>query len=318
MRIRGDGSIQSSGTPTPANSGRRDDYAIYRCIITKVAYTDDPSNVSSNSTNARVLYEAVVLGGFSSGQIISNIRLSSDLGGESGFYERILRACSNDISTSRLSDADGDIVFVAFTQGHTSYPIIIALDNGIHTNGLIGAKLNDGPRMIREYNGVRHTINKDGELIEEIKGGSATPEKGKFIANTSPLVTSVTSKDEKYTKTFKSGLIVSYDGKGDTASITTAGGAIINVDGKGGKITLTKGATIIELDGTSDKISLKGGFVDIGASVSDFAVLFTELLTAFNTHTHIAPQAPTGALPTTPPVAPMLQIVGSQTVKVQA
>lgn len=316
MRVRHDGSVQSSSTPTP-DRGRKDDYAMYRCVITKVIYTDDPANVTQNASNPRVLYEAIILGGYAAGQIVSNARLSSELGGESGFYERVLRSCSKDISNSRLSDADGDIVYIQFVQGHTGFPVIVAMDNGIHTSGKIGAKSSEGPRSIKEYNGVRETINKDGEYKQEVKGGSAKSEKGAFTANAEALVKTEITKDEKLTFTFKSGLVVQLDGAGDKTTFTTKGGAIINVDGTGGKITLTKGATIIELDGNGDKISLKGGFVDLGSSVSDFAVLFTELLTAFNTHTHNAPQAPAGTLPTTPPIAPMLKTVGSQTVKVQ-
>lgn len=315
MRYRHDGSVQSSSTPTPGRS-RTDDYAMYRCVITKVLYVDDAANITKNASNPRVLYEAVVLGGYASGQVLSNVRLSSDLGGESGFYERVLRACTKDISTSRLSDADGDVVYIQFVQGHTGFPVIVALDNGIHTSDKIGASMADGPRSIKEYNGVRETIDKDGNWKQEIKGGTANPEKGGFAAG-SPVVTTTISKDEKVTQTFKSGLTVAIDGAGDKVTYTTKGGAIVNIDGAGGKITLTKGSTIIELDGNGDKISLKGGFVDLGASVSDFAVLFTELLTAFNTHTHMAPQAPAGTLPTTPPTAPMLKTVGSQTVKVQ-
>lgn len=338
MRLRPDGSVQSASTPTETNVGRGSDHALYRCVITKVIYVGDPANITTNSSNPRVMYDAVVLGGYASGQIVSNCRLASDLGGNSAYYERVLRACTKDISNSRLSDADGDVVFVQFVQGHTAYPVIVALDNGINTVGKIGASLSDGPRSIREYNGVRETINKDGEFIQEVKGGSANPEKGGFEPASAALVTTTISKDEKITRTFKSGLTIVEDGAGDKVSrtlkggisivedgkadkvtVTTAGGAIVDIDGKGGKITLTKGATIIELDGNGDKISLKGGFVDLGSSVSDFAVLFTELLTAFNTHTHIyvAPAIPAGPAPTTPPVAPMLQTVGSLTVKVQ-
>lgn len=338
MRLRPDGSVQSSSTPTEANVGRGSDFGMYRCVVTKVIYVGDPANVTTNSSNPRVLYDCVVLGGFASGQILSNCRLSSDLGGTTSFYERVLRACTDDISNSRLSDADGDVVYVQFVQGHTGYPTIVALDNGIVTVGKIGASKDEGPRSIREYNGVRETINKDGELIQEVKGGVPDSDKGGFEPNSSVLITTKISKDEKVTRTFKSGLTIVEDGAGDKitktlkggisivedgkadkVTITTAGGAIVDIDGAGGKITLTKGSTIIELDGNGDKISLKGGFVDLGASVSDFAVLFTELLTAFNTHTHmyVLPAIPAGPAPTTPPVAPMMQTVGSQTVKVQ-
>ena len=315
MRMRGDGSIQSGNTPTYQNVGRNDDEAMYRCIVTKVVYVDDPANITANGQNPRVLYDVVVIGGFASGQVISNCRLSADLAGNSTFYERILRSNSTELSKTRLSDCDGDIVFVQFVQGHTGFPVIIACDQGIKTT--VGAKKADGPRSVREYNGVREEITKDGEYILSIKGGKADAEHGGFAPGTAALVSTKISKDETITTTFKSGLAVAQDGKNDKYTITTKGGASIVVDGTGGKITLTKGSTIIELDGNGDKISLKGGFIDLGSSVSDFAVLFTELLTAFNSHTHLVPQAPAGTLPSMPPIAPMLQTVGSQTVKVQ-
>jgi hypothetical protein len=320
MKIRNDGSVQPSSTPTPENAGRREDFAIYRCVISKVIYADDPTNITTNSGNPRVLYDVVVLGGFSSGQIISNCRLASTLGGDTSFYERVLRASTIEVSGSRLSSSDGDIVYVAFVQGHTGYPVIIALDNGINTAGKIGANLTDGPRSIMQFNGVREEINKDGEWIFQRNGGTANSVKGSFEPASAAEVTFNILKDEKHTRIFKSGLTIEENGKDDKVKITTTGGAIAEIDGKSGKITLTKGATIIELDGTGDKISLKSGFIDLGASVSDFAVLFTELLNAFNTHSHpfidITPGGPVPSV-TMPPVAPMLQTVGSLTVKVQ-
>jgi hypothetical protein len=282
-------------------------------MITRVVYVDDPANISKNGQNPRVMYDVVVLGGFKSGQIISNCRLSDDLSGNDSYSERILRASQKEVSQTRLSDSDGDIVFVQFIQGHTGFPVIIGCDNGIKTTGLIGAKKSQGPRSLRQYNGVKREINKDGELIETVYGGTANADKGSFKPASTALVTTKISKDEKATRTFKSGLKIEEDGKGDKLTITTTGGAIITVDGKGGKITLTKGSTIMELNGNTDKIALKSGFIDLGASVSDFAVLFTELLTAFNSHTHVGNL---GA-PTSPPMAPMLQTVGSLTVKVQ-
>ena len=338
MKYRYDGSVQASATPTYQNAGRKEDYATYRCVVTKVLYVDDANNITINSTNPRVLYDVVVLGGYAAGQVISNCRLASDLGGESGFYERVLRASTSDVSVSRLSDSDGDIVLVQFVQGHTSYPMIVALDNGIHTSDKIGAKLAQGPRLLREYNGIRETINNDGEWKHEVKGGTAVKEKGNFKAAPIPLVTREIKKEETMTTTFKSGIkfhvdgpkdratatfkngiVLDIDGILDKVNLTTKEGCIVDVDGKNAKITLTYKETIIELDGKTEKISLKGKYVDLGAAVSDFAVLFNELLNTFNSHTHnyIAPAHPAGSTPTTPPTAPMMQSVGSQTVKVQ-
>ena len=125
---------------------------------------------------------------------------------------------------------------------------------------------------------------------------------------------------EKTTRTFKSGMKVEMDGKNDKIVATMNGGTTVTFDGKSNKITLDAGGTTIEIDGNSGKISLLGDFVDIGAAVSDFAVLFSELATAFNTHTHQFPYfagpSPSQGV-TLPPVAPLLQTVASTTIKLQ-
>lgn len=302
MRLRRDGSVQPGATPTPDNVGSAPDYALYRCMITKVTYVDDQANISSNSTNARVLYDVVVLGGgFSAGQVISNCRLASDLGGNSSFNERVLRASSKNVSETKLSDCDGDIVYVQFIQGHRGFPVIIALDNGINTSKSIGASKSQGPRKLRQYNGVREEINKDGEWILSRRGGSSDSVNGSFEPGSQDLVSLKLDKNEKFT-------------------VVASGGVTIELDNKTSKISIKKGSTIIELDGNGDKISLKGGFVDLGSAVSDFAVLFTELASAFNDHKHVFPYSagPTPSVGTTqPPTAPLLSSVGSTTVKVQ-
>src|SRR5690349_17664353 len=106
MKTRIDGSIQSSATPTYANQHPVEDFGLYRCVVTKVVYVDDPSNITTNAQNPRVLYDCVVLGGFASGQILSNCRLASTFGGNNSYWERTLRACSKSITQNRLSDLD--------------------------------------------------------------------------------------------------------------------------------------------------------------------------------------------------------------------
>lgn len=321
MRIRRDGSVQSGAVPTYQNVSKNIDDHLYRGMVIEVIYTDNPINITSNSKSPRVLYNVVILGGNSSGQVLSNCRLSSELGGNSSYYERILKATSKNISKDRLSSNDGDIVYVRYIQGNSEYPVIVSLDQGNDTGSAIGAAKSEGPRLKRQYNGVAEEINKDGEWELARKGGSAQSEIGGFTPNSSKEITLKLTKDEQFSRVFKSGLSILEDGKADKVTMTTAAGASISIDGKNSKITIEKGSTLIEVDGNGDKISLKGGFIDLGSSVSDFVVLFTELLSAFNTHTHqfidITPLGPVPSV-TMPPVAPLLQSVGSSTVKVQS
>ncbi len=318
MKIRGDGSVQSTNVPTWQNVVPRNDDTLYRCMVEKVLFIDDPNNLTTNATNPEVLYNVVILGGPRAGGKISNCRLSSHLGGNNNFYERVLRASTKKFGRDALSQHNGDVVFVQFTQGHSGYPVITACDGGVNTAKVHGAKKSDGHRERRQYNGIFEEINKDGEYTFIRRGGVFKD--GELVPNKTASYQKQVLKNEIVNEQFLSGLNIKYDGKDDRVVFTTANGAIVDIDGKGGKITLTKGETIIELDSNTGKIALKGALVDLGASVSDLAVLFTELATAFNSHTHTTPIAggsSAGAHPTTPPTAPLLASVSSLSVAVQ-
>lgn len=329
MKQRWNGSVQSSNVPSYGKVGiSRDDFGLYRCMITKVLYVDDPGNISKNSQNPEVLYEVIILGGFASGQILSYCRLASWLGGNDNYSERTLTPTSKSISKDSLSKHDGDVVFVQFVQGHDSYPIIIATSKGLSNNK--AAKKADGPRFLEQFNGVQTEIDNKGQIHRTMFGG--TTDSGRFTPGKSSVIKEEWLKDELLTRKFKTGLTITEDGKNDKVSIKTAGGPEVVVDGKGKKATFTIGSSEVTIDGTgnkisikagsteilvdggSGKISLKGEMIDLGSSVADFVTQFTQLATAFATHTHIGNL---GA-PTSPPNAPLLTTVGSQTVKVQA
>lgn len=314
MKRRSNGSVQSTNTPVYNQPGAPQlDTSIYRCMVTGVTYADDSQNIGQNAQNPEVLYEVVILGGYKAGQTMSNCRLASWLGGDDNYSERTLTPTSKDISKSRLADHDGDVVYVQFIQGLDRYPVIIAAGKGL--NNKIAATSSTGPRSIEEFNGLVQTIDNSGNWSVVRKGGTLAD--GRFKPNSSADVSLSLTKG-KFTRTWSSGLSIAEDGSGDSVIITTSGGVSATIDGKSQKISLKAGATEVLIDGNTGKISLKGEMIDLGSSVSDFVTMFTALATAFNSHTHMAPQAPTGILPTTPPMAPLLSTVGSQTVKVQS
>lgn len=313
MRTRWNGSVQSSNTPTYNKTGiAREDYATYRCMVIDTLYVDDDKNISKNSKNPEVLYECVILGGAASGQIISFCRLASYLGGDVNYSERNLSKSTKDISKVKLADHDGDVVYVQFNQGHDAYPMIIGLAKGI--NDKIAAKKADGPRFIEAYNGIETLISNKGERTTTLRGGETTD--GRFKAGVDSIIKEEWLKDEKIVRTYKTGMTVTEDGKNEKVEIKTSGGVVTSLDGKGNKISIKAGSTEIVIDGGSGKISLKGDMIDLGTSVTDFVTKFTELASAFATHFHMVPQAPSGVLPSQPPVAPLLSTVGSQSVKV--
>lgn len=312
MKTRWNGSVQSGNTPTYNQEGiPRDDYGMYRCMVIDILYVDDDQNISKNSKNPEVLYGVVILGGAPTGQTLSYCRLAAYLGGDNNYSEFNLKKSSKDISKVKLADHDGDIVYVQFNQGHDAYPVIIGMAKGI--NNKVGAKKEEGPRFKQGYNGFDTTIDNKGERTESMSGGKTT--NGVFTSgNSSVIQEQWFAESEKVIRTYKTGMTVTEDGKNDKVEIKTAGGVIATLAGKDNKITIIAGSTEILIDGSSGKISLKGDAIDLGASVSDFVTMFTQLTTAFNTHAHM--EQGDGA-PTSPPMAPLLSSVGSQSVKLQ-
>ena len=273
MRIREDGSIQSSVTPTYQNVARTTDHAVYRCMVIKTIFVDDPSNITTNSTNPRVLYDCVVLGGFSAGQIISNCRLMSTLGGNYNFYERTLRASSKDISSTPLTECDGDIVLVQFVQGHTGYPVIVAADQGISTGSSLGAKAADAQILRWQYNGVRTEIDRSGNLTITRVGGSFDQDKGAFVPSSGSKL-NVKFETDKMVVTTAAGLVMSIDGTSDSVNITTKGGAKLKIDGSSGEISAQ--------DNGGGKLKIKDSKVGLGTSSNELVDLVKQLADALS------------------------------------
>lgn len=119
------------------------------------------------------------------------------------------------------------------------------------------------------------------------------------------------------------GVKASFDGLLDIVTIETSSGAKIEVDGLTKKITLeTDAGNSIVINGLGElkitsavKVNVEAPLAGIGLGAAFGVTLFEMLKAEFAAHTHIAPQAPAGALPTSPPTAPLNQAVGSITVK---
>lgn len=256
MKIRGDGSVQHTSLPTYDNVAKPEVHETLRCMVVRATFTDDPLNVTANSPNPRVLYDVVVLGGFRTGQIISNCRLSSSLGGSFNFYERTLRAATKNVSQNALSNNDGDVVFVEFVQGRTAYPVITSIDEGISPSNQ-GTTSSEAPRLQWQYNGFNVEINNQGNMMLGNKEGSTDGSSKAFTPGSSKKI-AVSMVGEVLTFKTQSGLTVAIDGTADAATITTSGGAQFKVDGSADKITImTSGGAIGTFDGSGNEVDLK-------------------------------------------------------------
>ena len=330
---RRDGSIQSANVPAYNNLAKPKidkDFGIYRGIVIATHFIDDQLNLTFE--NVQVTYEVMILGGYLEGQILQNVKSMNAYGGENNYAERIWRPCeSSDVTGKKLNELKGDIVYVGFLQGSNRAPVIIG--GGVQPNDIseTGATKADGFRDIKEYNGVYTEINNKGEFQILRKGGKVDANTGVLTPSDSWEAKLQMSMNQIFLGDSSSNIVFNKSAKtltttvgavsetidGSSKKITqTVGSVTVTIDGAANKVTIVAGGATLNIDGGSGKISLASGLVDLGQSVSDFATLFTELSTAFSTHFHMAPQAPAGVLPTTPPVAPLLPTVGSQTVKV--
>lgn len=342
---RSDGSVESANTPTRERLYKDLDSRIFKVLITKVFYTDNSRNLSFGGQNPEVIYEGVTIGGKTEGRSVINIRDASYLsGGKNNYSERIYRAASRPISgetSTPLNKQDGDVVYVAFINGDPQFPIIVGAATHPLDADNTGATKEDGPVARWEYNGIFFKVDKGGNMTLTRKGGEFKSKEGYFEPEAdgdkvtfkieAQKMTTTFGKDvikktedgdnEKVTLEFKSGLKMEYDGKNDKVLFTLQGGVEVLADGKSKLVTLTAGETKVNIDGNSGKVHIDGDLVDVGKSVSDLAVLFTELASAFDAHTHMFPYnaGPSPAVGTTqPPTAPLLQSVASKSVKLQS
>ena len=173
--------------------------------------------------------------------------------------------------------------------------------------------IEDGPRWVEEYNGVKTEINKDGEYSLIIKGGELDTETNDFTPAEDTQVSSITmDKDNKVTILAGDATSVVIDGKSDSIVIKNNQGLEINITGA--SMTINGGTT---LTATADTINLDAGMVNVGQGAGLHSTLFENLKSEFESHIHQVPQAMGGILPSQKPLIPLTPSVGSQSVTVK-
>ena len=340
-RIRSDGSIQSANTPSRnllSSEKTEIDSGMYRCMVVEVYYIDDKGNLTFS--NQQVTYDCIILGGRKEGQIIPNCKLASLLGGQYNYHEHILRKAESPFAgdqSKKLSEQKGDIVYVQFVQKMAN-PVIIGLGAHPLDQIITGAKKSDGPIWHEEYNGINRNISKDGEFVLTRKGGIAS-DKGYFIpADRQTEEEGGSTAENEFLSRLrmegkqlviedpKSKIILDLENETLEATVGENKGTFLKINGKEGSITIDAdgGTNQIKIDSSGEitiksttKVKIEAPLVDVGEGASFSSTVFESLMSEFAAHTHNAPQAPSGMLPTTPPLAPLMSLVGSQTIKIK-
>lgn len=320
------------------------DYGIYKCLIIKVNYVDQTSNLTVD--NKQVTYDAIIVsGGPKEGLIIKNIKTVNTLGGQYNYSEKIFRA-SRSFNTPNVTNKprlintqDGDIVYVAFVNGIVSHPIILGGGVSYLDKDTTGATTEIGPIFKTEYNGVLYSIDKNGQFSLVRKTGTydadydafipsddsndfqaklvfeankiliADPENSLLFEQAEQRITQVIGSDNLYKEVI--------DGKNQKTTRTYKNGLKVEESGAGDFVRITtNGGTVVTINGSTGKVTISADQIDLGASITDLVTKFMELASAFNSHRH--PYEEDGDTKITQaPIGPLSMSIGSSTVRVQ-
>lgn len=253
MLRRADGSVYSENTPSGDFDRESSFHGIYKVILVSVKYVDDKKNILGKTQAPEVMYDGIIVGGKEEGQQLSNIRDAIESTGEDdNFGERIYKVCSMPVtgtSAVPLSKQDGSVVYVAFINGNSGFPIIIGRAKNALDRAKTGADKSTGPVRRWQYNGIYFEIDKNGNLTLKRKGGSFDSVNGIFkaVADANNALVKIT--DNKIT-------------------LSTAGGATLNL--------------------SQGKVALGANGTELLQQISDqLQKIITFLNAVDSTHTHI-------------------------------
>ena len=167
-RYMPDGSPLSSAVPVAKKNERehRQMFGIFRGIIVRAVYPDDPKNI----TKDRMEYVVKVRG-----QEYPNAICMREAGGIYNYQERVRkgieRSESNQITKGTYDELlDGEHVWVAFIEGYGNAPLILGGSEHPLHGKYKKLKSSDGLKEVKEFNGVEISIDKDGNYAIENVG----------------------------------------------------------------------------------------------------------------------------------------------------
>lgn len=320
-----DGGVIASGVPI--SKKRADEhqtlFGLYRGVVIRVIYPDDPDN----STKERVEYVVKV-----NGQEYPNCVAMSDIGAVNNYHEKILKPSEKSFSgqldkSTYDENLDGEQVYVMFLMGNGNVPIIVG--GCQHQKRNKKFKKADGVFNEMEYNGIQVQIDKDSNYtIRQVgrkdKDDAITNPNAKgalvrlggvdgdILLKSSKNGIIQMDKDGGISIIAKDGSILTMNAKDGSVMLVSKSGQAITMNGDAINIAEKTGKTLISLNGTScqitsDKVvvssqeaSLNCGAVNLGNIATFTAVIYENLKTIFDGHTH-----PTAVGPSGPPLPPM-------------
>lgn len=325
-RYTQDGGVIPSGIPA---SKRRDNehktlFGLFRGVIIKTVYPDDPENTNKE----RMEYTVRV-----KGQIYPNAIDMRRGGGMYQYNERIRKHSEKSFKgqmdvSAYDQDLDGEIVYVMFVEGNGNVPVIVGAAQHHNQAQYKKFKKEDGLVDESEYNGVVIQTDKDSNFTirqvgrKDVEGNIVNQEAvgalvrlggidGDIILKSSKSALVHMDKDGSVKIIAKDGSILTFNATdGSVLLVSKDGHAVtMNADGiavsdKSGKSVLSVKESGVQV--TADKVvvqsqeaTLNSGAVNLGSNASFSGVIYENLKTLFDAHTHA-----TGVGPSGPPLPP--------------
>lgn len=282
--------------------------------VERIHFVDDSTNISKEF----VEYDVSVRDAYGGQSTFKNVRASMGIAGGLSDYDEIILednevALQGKLDTSNpFKNKNGTVVIVEFINNSLDKPYI---SNVLGHPSSSAASRSDGIRRKGEFRGLGWEINSKGELTITYRG-SRKPNGDLEREDTGPTEIKIDENGNLSVSNNESqGIEIN---RVDKKITVTDGTNTVTIEKDSNKIALVAGSTLINIDGSSGKIELTGSLVDVGEAASALAVLGPQLISWLSSHTHNAPQAPSGTLPTTPPLVPPPSSLLSTSVKVKS
>lgn len=267
-------------------------------VIKEIYPIDDDKNVSGLTTEYDVLVFEQNEDRGATTIIYRNCMSSEGLGSVADYFERTMRKVetkTNKGDSITLQGQNGAVVLLLCLDGMSDKGIIIsALTNPDRDTNLV----DDQPRLVGEYNGVKVMINPDGSCSLVFNG--ATDNDGEVIDD-SQGPTAINIETDGSFQIMHSTITVRLDKQGvitmtstDDLNITCKDA---NITASGNTVTTCTDATIT----ASGTATVEGKTVKLGAGAAEAVIkgdTFKKLV--FDPHIHPTPIGPSG-----PPSIPM-------------
>lgn len=314
------------GTPIPSHisteekrqNEHRTMYGLYRGVIIKSVYPDDPQNINKE----RMEYTVKIRG-----QLYSNVVMMRDGGGVYNYHERVAKGTeksfTGQVRTGTYDEnLDGESVYVLFLEGYVNVPVIVGFMQHPKQAKYKKLKKSDGLLDIMEFNGLEISIDKDsnylikqvgrkdanGKILNPGAVGSRIKIKGDGDIEFFAKDQHIELKAPGITETVTGNWVVNVSGN---ANITVDGNATVHADGNatvdagsnatvnaGSNATVSAGSNATVSAGSNISVTAGGNITEQGAQISMNGSAGMVLTTATDPVIDLITGAPTTGVPT--------------------